>query len=196
MTGLQVELPGGFRLHCFVTHFVAEYHKEADDYWAHRVAQAHELSTFVRLAAAGSDAYLVAGDLNTRADGVGYRVIRSNACLRDAWLHQAHPPSDPEVSGATCDRPGNSFTRPAAGQQQNHGERLDYLLYGANAGSRMECMETRLSLGKIPDQSFNYSDHEAVEANFKVQRNPLGEIMLLCGGAIHPIGCFPLSLCD
>ena len=84
-------------------------------------------------------------------------------------------PENPEITGATCDRPGNSFTSAASLARLPHGERLDYLFFGSNSGARIDCSECRLALGKVPGVEYNYSDHEAVEADFTLQRNVTGE---------------------
>jgi len=42
------------------------------------------------------------------------------------------------------------------------------------AGVDMVCEQCQLTMQKIPDTSYHYSDHEGVEASFTIRRNVTG----------------------
>ena len=67
---------------------IAEYEVENDEYLAHRVAQAFEMSQFIKMTSSSCDAVIAGGDFNLRPIDLGYKIIASNACLQDAWLAQ------------------------------------------------------------------------------------------------------------
>ncbi|PAA92138.1 hypothetical protein BOX15_Mlig025338g3 [Macrostomum lignano] len=163
----RIRLPGDLTLACYVTHLHAQYSREKDEYLPHRVSQAHELSTFLRLTSAGADAALLCGDLNLSPDTLGLRLLLANSGLKDAWVEHAGAAACEDKEGVTCDRPGNSFTS----KLKPFPERLDYVLFGSTAGTRIDCLDCRLALGKVPGQSYNYSDHEAVQAEFELTRS-------------------------
>lgn len=71
---------------CFQLH--AEYSKVYDEYLSHRVAQAYELSQFIRFTSHNCDVAILGGDFNIEPMNLGYRLITSNGGLHDAWLER------------------------------------------------------------------------------------------------------------
>lgn len=59
-----------------------------EDYQAHRLTQAYELSQFIRYTSEPCDAVIVGGDFNVTPDELGYKIIKCNANLEDSWLSQ------------------------------------------------------------------------------------------------------------
>ena len=59
-------------------------------------------------------------------------------------------------------------------------------------GVDMICDQIHLTMQKIPDTSYHYSDHEGVAAMFTVRRNVTGiPLLLLFGGHLYGNGiCF------
>lgn len=66
----------------------AQYDEAQDEYISHRVAQAYEMSQFIKLTSTDCDVVIVAGDLNLQPKDLGYKIITSNASLQDAWITQ------------------------------------------------------------------------------------------------------------
>lgn len=66
----------------------AEYDRDRDEYLAHRVAQAFEISQFIKHTSESSDLVILGGDLNLEPVDLGYKLIKSNAKLHDAWLER------------------------------------------------------------------------------------------------------------
>ena len=69
---------------CFQIH--AEYCREDDEYLAHRVSQSFNMSQFIRLTSSQADVVFLCGDMNLEPVDLGYKMIRTNAGLRDAWV--------------------------------------------------------------------------------------------------------------
>ena len=63
----------------------AKYHDTGDEYNAHRLAQACQLSQFVKLTSEGCDAVVMMGDFNIEPKDLDYQVIITNANLTDSW---------------------------------------------------------------------------------------------------------------
>ena len=66
----------------------AQYSTSNDEYLSHRVAQAIDLSQFVRLTSRTCNVILIGGDFNLDPSDLGYKIIKTNAALEDAWLTQ------------------------------------------------------------------------------------------------------------
>ncbi|XP_064627149.1 putative neutral sphingomyelinase [Lineus longissimus] len=160
----------GFRINVYATHMHAQYRVVNDEYLACRVSQAFEMSQFIKTTSDSCDMVIAAGDFNARPDSVAYSVIRKNSLLKDAWLDQKVKPSNPET-GNTSDLPSNLFHSAYWLKNFPHGERIDYIMYKNNQGCSIECLDCSVTMGKIPDQTFPYSDHEGVAAVFTLRRN-------------------------
>ena len=48
------------------------------------------MSQFIRLTSAQADAVFVCGDMNNEPVDLGYKIITTNADLRDAWIDKVH----------------------------------------------------------------------------------------------------------
>ena len=68
----------------------AQYSKDKDEYLPHRLLQAFELSQFIRLTSNPCDITLVGGDFNLDPADLGYKIITTNAALKDAWISQVN----------------------------------------------------------------------------------------------------------
>lgn len=67
----------------------AEYNRRNDEYMAHRVLQAFDMSQFISMTSTNADIVILGGDLNTEPGDLSYRIICHNAQLQDSFL-QAH----------------------------------------------------------------------------------------------------------
>ena len=63
-------------------------HSPRGPYEVHRLIQAHQMSSFVKLTSDACDAVILAGDFNFKPDELGYHIVRYGADLNDAWVHQ------------------------------------------------------------------------------------------------------------
>lgn len=165
----------GVRVAAFFTHIHAEYDRDDDEYIAHRVAQAYELSQILRWSAGVADVQILGGDLNFEPVDLGYRLVRENAGLKDAWLtcdQQNGGQSNEE--GNTCDIPVNSYVDPKLLERWPKGKRIDFLMYRTTrSGFSMKCQECSVFLGKGNDSKnrvVSFSDHEGVEAEFLITK--------------------------
>lgn len=68
----------------------AEYNRDDDEYIAHRVSQAVELSQFIKHSSENCDLIILGGDLNFEPQDTGYNVVRHNTGLLDAWEQQVN----------------------------------------------------------------------------------------------------------
>ncbi|CAL1542971.1 unnamed protein product [Lymnaea stagnalis] len=149
-------------INVYATHFHAEYNPAQDEYEAHRLAQAFELSQFIRNTSRDCDMIIVAGDLNTGPTHLGYKVITQHADLKDAWLEKNNTVTNEH--GGTCDVPGNTYT----GNGNPEGDRIDYIMYSTKNGYEAAVTDCIIGIGKISNLGISYSDHEAVIASISV----------------------------
>lgn len=161
----------GLNISLFVSHHHAEYNRVQDQYLAHRIAQAFEMSQFVRLTSESSDLTILAGDFNTEPNDVAYRIIVQNTGCVDAFLEK--PPtlqdSDPTY-GMTCGNPRNCYTTASELKEAPNGKRIDFIMYKTNSGTSAKCLSLDMPINRIPghDEKKCYSDHEALDANLAV----------------------------
>lgn len=155
-----------YRICLFCTHLHAEYNETNDEYLAHRVSQAFEMSQLIKMTGTSylCDFVIAAGDFNLQPTDLGYKILRENAQLQDSWL-QLNKETN---AGRTCDIPSNSFATPSSLKTSPHGKRLDYILYRNNEGTSVEVLDCQVTLGKIPGHPYNYSDHEGVGATLQI----------------------------
>ncbi|GIX85023.1 putative neutral sphingomyelinase [Caerostris darwini] len=167
--GLCKILHHGLRINLYVTHLHAEYNAFHDQYLPHRVAQAFEFSQYVRHTSETADLSIVAGDFNTESTDLPYKIIIHNAGCVDSYITAKEPPVvDNTCTRTTCGHPENIYT---SNKELNHsptGKRIDYILYKCGSGTYVECLSCETPLGKIPDTSVPYSDHEAVVSQLHV----------------------------
>ncbi|XP_062590000.1 putative neutral sphingomyelinase [Saccostrea cucullata] len=156
----------GLSFNIYCTHLHAEYDMASDEYIAHRVAQAFDMSQFIKYTSESCDVVIVGGDFNLRPSDLGYKLIMTNGNLHDCWLAK----NEENESGHTNERKDNSFSTHNVQRLEPVGRRLDYLLYKVNQGVEVEVSSCKLDFGKIPDKPYNYSDHEGVTALLQIQR--------------------------
>ncbi|KAK3098953.1 hypothetical protein FSP39_024625, partial [Pinctada imbricata] len=154
-------------INMFNTHLHAEYSGRPDDeYLAHRVAQAFEMSQFIKNVSETCDVVIIGGDFNLEPTDLGYKIIRTNALLRDSWLHLQHGREKPE--GSTCDVRTNSFVSKKSLEKVPEGKRIDYIMYRGNPGTDIVADKCEITMGKVPGKQFNFSDHEGVAVTFNI----------------------------
>ncbi|KAJ8868525.1 hypothetical protein PR048_030053 [Dryococelus australis] len=187
----------GIRIHVYTTHLHAEYNRESDEYMAHRVLQAFDLSQMVRTTSVGADVVILAGDLNTEPEDLAQRIICQNSELHDAYMctHQSSAMKTKEcaqnslneeiISNGTevsqnheelLKSPDGGTSRRSsiplwAGFQQDLSKRIDYILFrsGPEVQVRVESYRQPLPQ-KVPNCSFSFSDHEAVLATLRITK--------------------------
>ncbi|CAI4224291.1 unnamed protein product [Auanema sp. JU1783] len=162
------------RINFYTTHLHAEYDRENDLYLPHRTSQAFELSQFVRHTCSGADMTVVCGDFNLEPEDLGFRIILSQAKLRDAWRMSHEPLPDDEChsltscrgipKGGTCDRPDNCYTSLLL-RDKDESKRIDYILFKSGK-TNVTLEECEITLNKIPSETINYSDHVGLHARF------------------------------
>ncbi|CAG0895580.1 unnamed protein product [Darwinula stevensoni] len=152
----------------YVTHLHAKYHRSQDEYLAHRVIQAYETATFIKLTSLGTDISILGGDLNSEPDEICYRIIRAcSGPLQDSYCPMDGPMS--EVT-ATCNVIGNSYSSSKGALPE---EKLDYIMFSHSPKTQVKVLETVLPWPeKVPGQHFSYSDHEAVQCTLKISLAP------------------------
>ncbi|CAI9733690.1 Hypothetical predicted protein [Octopus vulgaris] len=146
---IKVEV-NGFMINIYITHIHAEYSKDNDEYFTHRLIQSFQLSQFIKQTSEKCDVVFVGGDCNMEPKSLSYKILTTNAMLNDAWLKK--PDVIDEEFASTCELPDNCYT--STDITVNHYER---------------------AFGKIPDDSRNYSDHEGVSATFSLMSAPTAQ---------------------
>lgn len=174
--------PSGRRLEVINAHLHAPYAPTGDAaYECHRAAQAWDLSGIVRRSAKGGHTTFVTGDLNTRPQSVGLKLLQYSH-LSDAWIdsHGYREYSVNEIAnftpeeqicfaGVTSDSQLNTWR---ANYAINRAKRLDYIFYDPETAtplsSRVAFIEPEPNVGSL-------SDHFAFEAEFTLtedSKNP------------------------
>jgi sphingomyelin phosphodiesterase 2 len=157
----QIEI-NGVDVTVYTSHYHAEYDPNNDIYLGHRVIHALESAQWLNLTSGATDLTLYCGDFNTEPATVPYRLLRGIVPLNDAWAEH----SGDVWGGETSEITENSFT--GAGGK---GKRIDYIMYRAGPGIEAETTNCWLPLAnRVPDESYSYSDHEAVAAIIKVTK--------------------------
>ncbi|XP_005097465.1 sphingomyelin phosphodiesterase 2 [Aplysia californica] len=160
----------GIDINLYCSHFHAEYNPLEDEYRAHRLSQALELSQFIGYTSVDCDLIILAGDLNTPAHGLGYKVITQNGSLKDTWLEKKNCVENEDIG--TCDVAGNCYTPASLAKERPLGDRIDYVMYSCKSNFSVEVRDCQLGgLGKIPGHNVNYSDHEPVVAHLTVGKH-------------------------
>lgn len=106
----------------FILQLHAEYNREHDEYMAHRVLQAFDTAQFVRMTSGGTDAIILAGDLNTEPQDLAYKIIRGVASLMDTC-----PNSVSHIGTNEC--ANNSYTSSKLARTKPDGKRIDHIMY-------------------------------------------------------------------
>ncbi|KAI8489392.1 Sphingomyelin phosphodiesterase 2, neutral membrane (Neutral sphingomyelinase) [Branchiostoma belcheri] len=154
----------GTEINFYASHTHAEYNHDNDEYRAHRVSQAFELSQFIRYTGQSVDVNILAGDLNNQPFELGLKIIQANSRMEDAWLTAQHKNS--EDSGMTCGCPENDFNSGCGHPPM----RIDYVFYKGSARCRVKCVHCETTMHKVPGKPHNYSDHEGVLAHLELEK--------------------------
>lgn len=109
-------------LFVFTLQLHAEYNRENDEYMAHRVLQAFDTAQFVKMTSGGTDAAILAGDLNTEPQDLAYRIICGVAGLIDACPNSVSHKGTNECAN-------NSYTSSKLARTRPEGKRIDHILY-------------------------------------------------------------------
>ncbi|CAH1251174.1 SMPD2 [Branchiostoma lanceolatum] len=153
----------GTEINFYASHTHAEYDRVNDEYKAHRLSQAFELSQFIRHTSHSADVNILAGDLNTQPFELKLKIIQANTGMGDAWLGAEH--KNTEDSGMTwC--PENDYHTGCSDPAM----RLDYVFYKGSARCRVKCVHCETTMHKVPGKPFNYSDHEGVLAHLELEK--------------------------
>jgi sphingomyelin phosphodiesterase 2 len=162
-------------INVYTTHLHANYSKKFhlnefnDEYLAHRYSQLFELGQYINMTSNSADLIIVAGDLNTREFEHGYKLLRSQSNLLDAFRERQNIYD--QESGITCNAISNCYSNNDYPDDQ---ARIDYVLFKncQPLALQVKCVELKNCLGKIPNnvKNLNYSDHEGVRAVFQINR--------------------------
>ncbi|PNF39814.1 putative neutral sphingomyelinase [Cryptotermes secundus] len=158
--------PRIFQLH-------AEYNRRNDEYMAHRVLQAFDMSQFISITSTNADIVILGGDLNTEPGDLAYRIICHNAQVQDSFL-QAQQVSVDYVGTNESSR--NSYSDKKLCMKKPAGNRIDYIMYKCRRGIEVQCLKYQFPLPeRVPKQNFSFSDHEALQVSFRVIRTSNGK---------------------
>jgi len=150
----------GLSVNFYVAHLHAEYNRAFDDYLTHRIIQAFDTAQFIESTRGDSAVQILAGDLNTEPGDLAYRIIVSTAGLQDFY--------DETLNGTNaCAK--NTYSSIAEADKCPGGKRIDYILVRSSHQYKIKSIEYDQPLPtRVPDRSYSYSDHEAVQARIKI----------------------------
>ncbi|CAD6221611.1 GSCOCG00011621001-RA-CDS [Cotesia congregata] len=147
----------------YVAHLHAEYDCENDEYSAHRILQAFDTAQFIRMTEQGADVTILGGDLNTGPDDLAYRIISGVASLTDSCSTHGNK--------GTSECANNSYTCRKVANKSPQGKRIDHILYLGSKNFKADVVNCHQPFpDRIPNKNFSFSDHEAVETEFKFTR--------------------------
>ena len=162
------------------THACYNHNPGCDEYEAHRVAQGFEMSQYIKLTSESCDIVIVAGDFNNMPNELGYKLVKFNADLKDAWEMKKSNLGkmstdgkgliEDEYDGHTSGRPDNSFASASDRKFFPTGHRIDYIMYRENSGYSVDCNQCYVTMQKVPGAAYNYSDHDGVAATLSIKR--------------------------
>ncbi|XP_018568210.1 putative neutral sphingomyelinase [Anoplophora glabripennis] len=160
-----------FNINVYSAHLHAEYDRESDEYQAHRILQAYDTAQFIMLTSGGADLVILAGDLNTEPGDLAYRVTLCVPGLLDAFTEANEVPND---KVATNESLQNSYTPSSLVRKNIPGKRIDYIMYHPGSKIHVDLKKYNLPLpDRVPERSFSYSDHEAIEATLVINRKEI-----------------------
>lgn len=149
------------KLNPLVFQLHAEYNRVLDDYLTHRIIQAFDTAQFIENTRGNSILQILAGDLNNEPGDLGYRIIISTSGLQDSY--------DQKLLNGTNECAKNTYSIPSEAEKCPEGKRIDYILVRSSDAYKVQSIEYTQPLpDRVPDHSFSYSDHEAVQAKIKV----------------------------
>jgi endonuclease/exonuclease/phosphatase family metal-dependent hydrolase len=138
----RIQTPIG-EIDVYNTHLIAQYDFDRQDHYpAHRAAQMMEAIDFINLNSPGHPVIFM-GDLNTRPDQLGYRLISTLGGLRDAYALL-----QPDTLGLTTTA-ANPYDHP------KQPARIDYIMLRGD----LQPESIDLAFQQIPGESIPYSDH-------------------------------------
>lgn len=141
----------------------AEYDKTSDDYMTHRIIQAYDTAQFLENTRGDCSLQILAGDLNIEPNSLAYRLLLSTSGMKDTFIQK------PSRFYATNEYVDNTYTNPKTNVKDKEGIRIDYIMYRNSRDFECEITEYELPLlGKIPEKSISYSDHEAVHVKIAI----------------------------
>ncbi len=152
----RIDTPQGL-LDVYQAHTHAQYERhDNNEYAAYNESNLYEAARFIQIHSGIDAPVILCGDLNTRPDQPGYRIIRHMGGLRDAYaIHHGQPDTTFSLDNAYID----SFN-----------QCLDYML---TRNLQTQSIEITLK-GAPPDNSAPaYSDHYALLAEFELTENPI-----------------------
>lgn len=158
----------GISINIYSAHLHAEYNRRNDEYMAHRVLQAFDMSQFISMTSTNADVVILGGDLNTEPGDLSYRIICHNAELQDSFLQAQQVAAD---CVGTNESSRNSYSDKKLYVKKPAGNRIDYVMYKCRPGIEVQCLKYQFPLPeRVPKQNFSYSDHEALQVSLRVIR--------------------------
>ncbi len=157
---VRVQTPAGL-LDVYDIHVLAQYGPDADDpYIAHRATNLYEAARFIDAQSSGNPV-LFCGDLNTRPDQLGYRLITLLGKVVDCYAD-----ANPGDAGITYS-PSNPYA------DQEPPQRIDYVFVrnAASLGFNIRSAQVALK-DKPPGNARAYSDHYGVLVELELAPTP------------------------
>ncbi|XP_002740507.2 sphingomyelin phosphodiesterase 2-like [Saccoglossus kowalevskii] len=168
MVGLCRIIHHGIKINIYVTHLHEETNAIKKYYYAHRLIQAYELSQFIKFTTSeSSDVNVLMGDFNTEQHEGGYELICKLIEMNDSWITQQSKANE-HSAGITCVSPSNPFTIPDELKMWPNGARIDYIFYNSSQRYDVKCIETNVTMTKVPGKDYSYSDHEGVATTLEI----------------------------
>ncbi|XP_063693408.1 putative neutral sphingomyelinase [Bolinopsis microptera] len=148
----------------YITHIHANYtHTGYDMYTGHRVSQMYCMAKYIARSC-DSDAIIAVGDYNCKEDEVATEVFVEASGLTDSY-RELHPDkiNDPGYTNDTPECSWRADTSLATLCSNGTCKRIDYIFFNS---TKLSCTDSSVVMGKIPGQTFSYSDHLGVSSTF------------------------------
>lgn len=158
--------------------------------------QAFDTAQFIKMTSKHADAVIVGGDLNTEPGDLAYKVIIHTAELKDSICDVEKPSlvsfffylesnmyflkfykifSIQAESLNTNEIPSNSYSSSAQLKTNPFGKRIDYICFKSKYGVSVKTISSEVPWpNRVPNESFSYSDHEAVVAKLRITKSTSG----------------------
>ncbi|OXA52817.1 putative neutral sphingomyelinase [Folsomia candida] len=168
--GMVEVVHNGLTINLYTAHLHAEYDRVNDEYLAHRVIQAFDTAQFIKMTSKHADAVIVGGDLNTEPGDLAYKVIIHTAELKDSICDVEKPSLAESLN--TNEIPSNSYSSSAQLKTNPFGKRIDYICFKSKYGVSVKTISSEVPWpNRVPNESFSYSDHEAVVAKLRITKS-------------------------